>query len=81
MEFLTDLPEAISSPGAMLLEGLSLPMILGNLSLEIEHLLPAEQVEATNEKCVHDVMNVFYNNEMGLIPEVLARVTAFLILL
>jgi len=51
------------------LKGFSLPMILCNLSLEIEHLLPAELVDATIEKCVREVMDVFYNEEMGLILE------------
>jgi N-acylglucosamine 2-epimerase len=51
------------------LKGFSLPMILCNLSLEIEHLLPAELVDSTIEKCVREVMDVFYNGEMGLILE------------
>lgn len=51
------------------LKGFSLPMILCNLSLEIEHLLPAELVDETIERCVNEVMEVFYNRELGLILE------------
>ena len=51
------------------LKGFSLPMILCNLSLEIEHLLPKEQVDATIDRCLHEVMDVFYNPESGLILE------------
>ena len=56
-------------PGTRPLKGFSLPMILCNLSLEIEHLLPKEIVEETIEACIHEVMDVFYNKESGLILE------------
>ena len=51
------------------LKGFSLPMILCNLSLEIEHLLSKELVEDTIENCLHEVLEVFYNQESGLIFE------------
>ena len=51
------------------LKGFSLPMILCNLSLEIEHLLSKELVEDTIENCLHEVLEVFYNLETGLIFE------------
>jgi len=51
--------------GTRPLKGFSLPMILCNLSLEIEHLLPAELVEKT----IHEVMDIFYQPESGLILE------------
>ena len=35
------------------------PMILCNLALEIEHLLPAGYLEQTMETCIHEVMDVF----------------------
>jgi N-acylglucosamine 2-epimerase len=44
-------------------------MILCNLSLEIEHLLPKAQVDQTIQTCLHEVMEVFYDPESGLIPE------------
>jgi N-acylglucosamine 2-epimerase len=51
------------------LKGFSLPMILCNLSLEIEHLLEAALVEETVERCIHEVMEVFYDPESGLMME------------
>jgi N-acylglucosamine 2-epimerase len=51
------------------LKGFSLPMILCNLSLEIEHLLPKVLVDETIEKCIHEVMEVFYDRDSGLIFE------------
>ena len=55
--------------GTRMLRGFSLPMILCNLSLEIEHLLDKEFVEETLERCVGDVMDVFYDPDSGLIRE------------
>ena len=51
------------------LKGFSLPMILCNLSLEIEHLLSKELVEDTINNCLHEVLEVFTNQESGLILE------------
>jgi len=51
------------------LKGFSLPMILCNLVLEIEHLLPADQVEEVLRYGVNEVMNVFYKKELGVIVE------------
>jgi N-acylglucosamine 2-epimerase len=51
------------------LKGFSLPMILCNLSLEIEHLLSAELVEETIHTVLHEVMEVFYQEDSGLILE------------
>ncbi len=56
-------------PGTRPLKGFSLPMILCNLSLEIEHLLPEQLVEETIEKVLHEVMEVFYQPDFGLILE------------
>ncbi|MGC9353387.1 MAG: AGE family epimerase/isomerase [Mariniphaga sp.] len=56
-------------PGTRPLKGFSLPMILCNLSLEIEHLLPEQMVNETIEKVLHEVMEVFYQPDSGLILE------------
>lgn len=56
-------------PGTRPLKGFSLPMILCNLALEIEPLLPAALVDSTIEKVLHEVMEVFYHKESGLILE------------
>lgn len=51
------------------LKNFALPMILCNLSLEIESLLNPEKVEATIASCVSEVMNEFYQKDMGLVLE------------
>lgn len=56
-------------PGTRPLKGFSLPMILCNLSLEIEHLLPKELVDETIHNVLHEVMNIFYQEDSGLILE------------
>jgi len=56
-------------PGTRPLKGFSLPMILCNLSLEIEHLLPEDIVEETIGRVLHEVMHVFYQPDCGLILE------------
>lgn len=56
-------------PDTRSLKGFSLPMILCNLSLEIEHLLPDRLVNNTIEKVLHEVMDVFYQEDSGLILE------------
>ncbi|MEN6588152.1 MAG: AGE family epimerase/isomerase [Proteiniphilum sp.] len=52
-------------PGTRPLKGFSLPMILSNLTLEIEHLLNKEIVEQIMEECIHEVMEVFLRPELG----------------
>ncbi len=56
-------------PGARPLKGFALPMILCNLTLELEALLPPDEVTRTIETCVHEVMDVFLDAETGLIFE------------
>jgi N-acylglucosamine 2-epimerase len=51
------------------LKGFSLPMILCNLSLEIEHLLEKSFVDETINRCINEVMEVFYDSNSGLIRE------------
>ena len=62
-----------SHPGTRSLKNFSLPMILCNLSLEIEHLLEKDYLEKTINTCIHEVMDVFYRPELGLIVETLTR--------
>jgi N-acylglucosamine 2-epimerase len=56
-------------PGTRPLKGFSLPMILCNLALEIEHLLPQDLIDKTIHDCIHEVMEVFYDPASGLIME------------
>ena len=56
-------------PGTRPLKGFSLPMILSNLCLELEPLLPASLVEETLQRCKMEVMEVFLDGESQLIYE------------
>lgn len=51
------------------LKGFSLPMILSNLVLELEDILPIKEVEKTIDYSVHEVMEVFLDKKSGLIYE------------
>jgi len=55
--------------GTRPLKNFALPMILCNLSLEIEHLLDKEFIEEKIDTIIHEVMDVFYRPELGLIVE------------
>lgn len=56
-------------PGTRSLKNFSLPMILCNLSLELEHVIGAERVNSFIPTVINEVMNVFYQPEKGLILE------------
>ena len=56
-------------PGVRGTKSFALPMILCNLALEIEPLLDKELMENSIETCVHEVLDVFYRPELGLIVE------------
>ena len=58
-----------AADGTRPLKNFALPMILCNLSLEIEHLLEPLVVENLISECVHEVMEVFYDKNSGLILE------------
>lgn len=56
-------------PGTRNMKSFALPMILCNLALEIEPLLDKDFLEKTIDSCIHEVMDVFYRPELGLIVE------------
>jgi len=56
-------------PGTRQLKNFSLPMILCNLSLELEHIIGTEQVNSFIPTVIHEVMDVFYEPNSGLILE------------
>lgn len=56
-------------PGTRKLKNFSLPMILCNLSLELEHLLGPEKVNEFLPSVIREVMDVFYHPEFGLVLE------------
>ena len=58
-----------AAPGARALKSFALPMILCNVALEIEPLLDADFMQQTIDTCIHEVMDVFYRPELGLIVE------------
>lgn len=58
-----------SYPGTRSLKNFSLPMILCNLSLELEHIIGKEKVEEFIPTIIHEVMDVFYHPDFGLILE------------
>jgi len=58
-----------SHSGTRSLKNFALPMILCNLALEIEHLLEDEFLMETINNCIHEVMEVFYRPELGLVVE------------
>ncbi|MDP4710652.1 MAG: AGE family epimerase/isomerase [Saprospiraceae bacterium] len=62
-------PYAKNYPGTRPLSNFSLPMILSNLCLELEPLLPAALVEETLDNCIHQVMEVFLDPEKCIIYE------------
>jgi N-acylglucosamine 2-epimerase len=56
-------------PGTRPMKNFTLPMILCNLALEMEHILGSEKVNELLPGVVNQVMNVFYRPEFGLILE------------
>jgi N-acylglucosamine 2-epimerase len=56
-------------PGARPLKNFALPMILSNLVLEIEHLLPPAEAEARIDECLREVPGDFLDPERNLILE------------
>lgn len=51
------------------LKGFALPMILSNLALELEHIVGTSVVDKLIEEVIHEVTEVFYHHESGLILE------------
>jgi N-acylglucosamine 2-epimerase len=59
-------------PGTRPMRNFALPMILCNLSVELEHILGSERVERIAASMIHEVMDLFYQPELGLIVENIA---------
>ena len=56
-------------PGTRPLRNFSLPMILCNLALEMEDIVGSEKVNELIPKVIREVMDVFYQADLGLILE------------
>ncbi len=65
-------------PDSRSMKGFALPMILSSLVLEVEHLIEPELVDETINYATHEVMEVFYRKEFGLILENVANDGSFL---
>ena len=62
-----------AAAGARSLKTFDLPMILCNVALEIEALLEPAFLQKAIDSCLHEVMDVFYRPELGLIVEALGK--------
>ncbi len=62
-----------SVPGTRPMKTFDLPMILCNVALEIEPLLDASFLRRTIDNCLHEVLDVFYRPELGLIVEAVGQ--------
>ena len=56
-------------PATRPLKNFSLPMILCNLPLKLEHIIGTERVNSFIPTVIHEVMNVFYQPQLRLIME------------
>lgn len=56
-------------PGTRSLKNLAVPMILANLSLEMDWLLPNNQLTATLDQTLQEVMETFRDKDTGLMYE------------
>jgi N-acylglucosamine 2-epimerase len=56
-------------PDTRPLRNFSLPMILCNLALEMEHIMGPQKVDELAPAIIHDVMNVFHKPELGMVLE------------
>lgn len=57
------------SSNGRVLQNFALPMILCNLSLELEHLLDVKKVNEVTESVIDLIMEKFYHQESGLVLE------------
>ena len=78
-----DCPKGIwekSYPGTRPMKGFSLPMIICNMALEIENILGDKALlEETMDTCLHEVLDVFYKPEIGMMVENVSAVDGSMI--
>ncbi|AQT68679.1 Cellobiose 2-epimerase [Anaerohalosphaera lusitana] len=51
------------------MKGMALPMILANLTLELEEVLSEDEVESTLDMCIDEVMGLFLDERKGILYE------------
>lgn len=62
------------------MKGFSLPMIICNMALEIEDIIEDKSLlDRTIETCLHEVLEVFYKDEVGMMVENVSSVDGSLI--
>ncbi|MDR0714603.1 MAG: AGE family epimerase/isomerase [Bacteroidales bacterium] len=59
-------------PGTRPLKNFSLPMIMCNLSLILEEIIGSDEADRTVTPLLHEIMDVFYQKQSGLITESVA---------
>lgn len=55
--------------GVRKLKSFGLPMIMCNLSLEMQHILEDAVLQEITDNCIHEVVDVFYRPELGIVVE------------
>ena len=59
-----------SYPGTRPMKGFALPMIICNMALEVENILPDKSLlDQTIDECLSEILNVFYYPELGVMLE------------
>ncbi|MCD8206423.1 MAG: AGE family epimerase/isomerase, partial [Bacteroidales bacterium] len=67
-------------PGTRPLKGFALPMIICNMALEIEDIMDDRGLlDRTIETCLHEVLDVFYKKELGVMVENVSAETGELV--
>ena len=57
-------------PGTRPMKDFALPMIICNMALEVEDIINApQQLEKTIDECLHEVLDVFYQPDLGCMLE------------
>lgn len=69
-----------SYPGTRPMKGFSLPMIICNMALEIENIIDDRSLlDTTIKECLHEVLDVFYREEIGVMVENVSSVDGGLV--
>ena len=67
-------------PGTRPLKDFALPMIICNMALEVEEIIDdPELMERTIDECLHEVLDVFYQPDLGVMVENVSSVDGSLV--
>ena len=67
-------------PGTRPMKDFALPMIICNMALEVEEIIDnPELMEKTIDECLHEVLDVFYQPDLGVMVENLSSVDGSLV--